>query len=157
MDGDYAQKRVVLPSYPFQRQRYWVDVPRRRATVANNGLAVSASEHPLLGHRLVLAGLSDVRFTTELSVLQQPYLADHRIYGQVIVPATVYLEMAISAAQQALKRSAVQLQSVAIQQPLMLSETQSQTIQVVLSPYSEADSSNLEKRYKFEIFSLNPV
>ncbi|MEM8809152.1 MAG: SDR family oxidoreductase [Cyanobacteria bacterium P01_G01_bin.38] len=147
VDADYAQQRVVLPGYPFQRQRYWVEVSSR---VTTPGLALNPSTHPLLGQRLALAGLKDVRFTTQLSIAHQPYLQDHQIYQQVIVPATAYLEMALAAGQQALKQQAVQLQSVSIQQPLMLLGTQPQTVQVVLSP--EAD---LEKTFRFEIFSLS--
>ncbi|MEM8804481.1 MAG: SDR family NAD(P)-dependent oxidoreductase [Cyanobacteria bacterium P01_G01_bin.38] len=145
-DADYVRQQVVLPGYPFQRQRYWVDVSSQ---VTTPSLALNPSAHPLLGQRLALAGLKDVRFTTQLSIAHQPYLQDHQIYQQVIVPATAYLEMALAAGQQALKQQAVQLQSVSIQQPLMLSGTQPQTVQVVLSP--EAD---LEKTFRFEIFSL---
>ncbi|NJM96236.1 MAG: type I polyketide synthase [Phormidesmis sp. RL_2_1] len=104
VDSRYAQQRVTLPSYPFQRQRYWVERPNHR--LQPNGASVYGasvhsalvgnSPHPLLGQQLALADISDVRFSAQLSLAQHSYLQDHCIYQQVIVPATVYLEMAIA-------------------------------------------------------------
>jgi acyl transferase domain-containing protein len=48
-------RRVHLPTYPFQRQRYWIDPPA--AAAATSGAPMS-----LLGHRLRLPGSSEVRF-----------------------------------------------------------------------------------------------
>lgn len=155
VDSGYANRRVVLPNYPFQRQRYWIEPVKyssagsfKQLQSISNGSSLSNSVHPLLGQRLALAGLSDIRFAVRLSLVEQTYLKDHCIYEQVIVPATVYIEMAIAAGQQAFRQTAIQLSSVSIQQPLVLSQTKPQSVQVVLSP-------DVGSTYRFEIFSLN--
>lgn len=164
VDADYAQQRVALPNYPFQRQRYWVEPtalpsqispPQSQRGQRGRG---ATSHHPLLSQPLPLADTRELRFTTQLGTAQQKYLQDHCIYQQVIVPATAYLEMAIAAAQQTFKQDTVQLTSVAIQQPMRLSNQQPKTVQVVLKPQSEdrqfEDSSSM-RAYQFEIFSLD--
>ncbi|MEO0946631.1 MAG: MupA/Atu3671 family FMN-dependent luciferase-like monooxygenase [Cyanobacteria bacterium J06641_5] len=157
VDGDYGQYQPTLPNYPFQRQRYWVanTTESGESAVGAAGVAIASNPasaaHPLLGQRLALAGPSDIRYGNQLSITRQPYLQDHCIYGQVIVPATAYLEMAVAAGRQVLAPEAeIQLQAVKILQPLVLTGNQSQTVQVVLTP----EASGTEA-YQFEIFSAN--
>ena len=62
-------------------------------------------DHPLLGHRLVEANASGVSvWEGTLDLATFPYLADHRVQGRVIVPATAYLEMVVAAAAEAFGR-----------------------------------------------------
>ena len=93
------RRRVALPTYPFERQRHWVDPVV--ATPAKAPIVVGG--HPLLGSRLELAG-SDETFTWQnrMSTSSVPWVADHRVQGRTVVPATAYIEMALSAAGQVL-------------------------------------------------------
>ncbi len=71
------RRRVELPTYPFQRQHYWLDFEP----------AVSAFEtktdHPLLGSRLSTAMPV---FQKQLSAKKPAYLEDHRIHDIIILP-----------------------------------------------------------------------
>ncbi|WP_007026124.1 type I polyketide synthase, partial [Saccharomonospora iraqiensis] len=87
-----APRDVGLPTYPFQRERFW---PRAFAVRGEVGAAgLGAVGHPLLGASVAVAG-SDLRvFTARLSTRTHPWLADHRIGGQVLLPGTAYVDLA---------------------------------------------------------------
>ena len=84
------RRRVLLPGYPFQRQRYWADAPRRRRRVGE-------ADHPLLGERRDSAG-GETTFETELYASEPGWLQDYRVFGQVAAPGALYGVMALSAA-----------------------------------------------------------
>ena len=82
-----ARRRISLPGYPFQRERYWVEAPKRRRQSAG---------HPLLGERRESAG-GEVTFETEVLPSYPAWMNDHRVFGRVIAPGALYGAMAISA------------------------------------------------------------
>ena len=82
------RRRIPLPAYPFQRERFWVQLPRQRRTAAG---------HPLLGTRHD-SPRGEVQYGTELFVSDPAWLADHQVYGRVLAPGALYGAMASSAA-----------------------------------------------------------
>ena len=66
---------VDLPTYPFERQRYWLAPAGRQVDVSSAGLGVAG--HPLLSATVRLAGDDLVVLTGRLSLSAQPWLADH--------------------------------------------------------------------------------
>ncbi|TDV47980.1 type I polyketide synthase [Actinophytocola oryzae] len=92
-------RRVDLPTYPFQRSRFWPDgVDLTAGDVAAAGLR--APGHPLLGAAVELPDSGGHLFTSALSVAGNPWLADHAVMGTVIVPGTAHLELAVRAADE---------------------------------------------------------
>ncbi|WP_269749936.1 type I polyketide synthase [Polyangium fumosum] len=116
---------VLLPTYPWQRQRYWIDGGRgtRRA---------EASGHPLLGERLPVAGAGAV-FDSSLGVQTTPYLSDHRIFEQAVVPGTAFLELAHAAAAARGGPGQHRVKEMVLQTPMVLPEAGERRVQVVLS------------------------
>ena len=94
MFGGYGAERVVLPTYAFQRERFWLD-----AGGVGEGDAVSlgltSAEHPLLGAAVAVAGDDGWLFTGRISLQSHPWLADHVVMGYVLLPGTALLELAL--------------------------------------------------------------
>jgi KS-AT-KR-ACP domain-containing polyene macrolide polyketide synthase/pimaricinolide synthase PimS2/candicidin polyketide synthase FscD len=85
-----------LPTYPFERSRYWLEPDAGRADAAAIGQAPAG--HPLLSATTTLAGSERILLSGRLSLRTHPWLADHVVCGAPIVPGTAFLELAFRAA-----------------------------------------------------------
>ncbi|MBR8332454.1 SDR family NAD(P)-dependent oxidoreductase [Burkholderia ambifaria] len=109
-----APRRQSQPGYPFQRERVWTDwgysfdatlpstVGRAGGGVAPRlpalatGLAAEPLDHPVL--RSLFACPSGARnFSGELSLTALPYLAAHRILGEIVLPASAQFDLIATA------------------------------------------------------------
>ncbi|MER5301731.1 SDR family NAD(P)-dependent oxidoreductase [Streptomyces lasiicapitis] len=87
-----APRVVDLPTYPFQRRRFWLDTPTGAGDVTAAGLG--RPDHPLLGARVALADSAEAVLTARWSLDTHPWLADHTVADTVVVPGTAFLELA---------------------------------------------------------------
>jgi acyl transferase domain-containing protein/acyl carrier protein len=113
-----AAERVSLPTYPFQRERYWIDSSAAGAGDVT-GAGQDSAEHPLLGAAVTLAEERGVLFTARLSLQTHPWLADHQAAGVVLLAGTAFLELALHAGA---RLGCGQVQELLLQAPLVLSE-----------------------------------
>jgi acyl transferase domain-containing protein/NADPH:quinone reductase-like Zn-dependent oxidoreductase/short-subunit dehydrogenase/aryl carrier-like protein len=123
-----SRKRVNLPTYPFQRERYWQDLGNGAERAQ---LVPSRNGHPLLGG--VVASPLPI-FQNEIGVQSQPWLADHRIFDFTLFPATGFLELAQATAREVLGSDDAFLKDVVIREGLALPETGGCTVQVIATP-----------------------
>ncbi|MFJ2197769.1 type I polyketide synthase [Streptomyces violaceusniger] len=137
-------QRVELPTYAFQRQRYWLETaPAAGGDVTSAGL--DSPDHPLLGAAVALADTDSYLFTGRLSVATQPWLADHAFADTVLFPGTAFVELALRAAEQV---GYERLDELTIEMPLILPERGAVQIQLTVGEPDEsgARSLNLHSR-----------
>lgn len=149
VDRGHAYRHITLPTYPFQRQRYWVPTGNNMeatTAVAASGLLQGQPSNPLLGERFPLAGTDESRFTSRLSKGTPAFIDDHQVYGVTVVPATGYLEMASSAIAGVSGSERYALANVAFQKALILEPDAPRIVQTILQ---RRDGHG----YQFQIFS----
>lgn len=137
----YARRKVLLPTYPFQRQRYWLKspAPTRRPVGVRTTLIDKLTRSPRL---------QEIVAETAVSVDRFPFLSDHRVFGAIVVPGACHLAMIVDAAHLVYPQRLVQLVDVVLLQALVLAEQEARTLQIVLRPAAGTDEQ------AFELISL---
>ncbi|RKS68195.1 polyketide synthase 12/candicidin polyketide synthase FscB [Actinomadura pelletieri DSM 43383] len=87
---------IDLPTYAFDRHRYWPDSTGAPGDLSAAGLG--SADHPLLAAGTELAGGAGHLFTGRMSLRTHPWLADHEVMGEVVLPGTAMVELALHAA-----------------------------------------------------------
>jgi phthiocerol/phenolphthiocerol synthesis type-I polyketide synthase C len=149
-----AGRCVALPRYPWQRERFWLEEPsagsveRAQAPLLGRGRA-EAGLHPLLGHHLASPLQAGTHFwEIELSTERYPYLAGHRVQGEVVLPGAAYLEMALAAAAELQPSEETVLRGVRFERALFLKE--GQPARVLLAVTAEVGGGS-----RFEFFQAD--
>ncbi|MFZ0719008.1 SDR family NAD(P)-dependent oxidoreductase, partial [Mycobacterium sp.] len=124
---------VELPTYAFERRRFWLSADE--TTVDAAGLGLAASEHALLGAVVELPSSGDVLLTGRLSSAAQGWLADHAVGGVVIFPGSGFVELAIRAGDEV---GCPVVDELMLAAPLVIPATGSVSMQVVVGGADES-------------------
>lgn len=141
-DSVYRRQLVDLPTYPFEHQRYWIDMDKGRG----QRTFASAGGHPLVGQRLVSA-LKAIQFESHLDIERLAFLKDHRLFDKPVFPAAAYVEIVTAAGASIFKTPVLVIKDVVLQKSLILSDNKEKTLQTVLI-------ANESGQYAFELYSL---
>jgi acyl transferase domain-containing protein/NAD(P)-dependent dehydrogenase (short-subunit alcohol dehydrogenase family) len=118
-------KPVELPTYAFQRRRYWLENKVSAGNVSPAGLG--SADHPLLVGMVEMAGGQGVLFTGRISLETHPWLSDHAVMGVVLLPGTAFLDLALHAGRQV---GIWSLSELTLHAPMVLGERAGTQLQV---------------------------
>jgi polyketide synthase 12 len=121
-----------LPTYAFDRRRYWLD---SRGTEDVSAVGLADAEHGLLGAAAQLAADGTAVLFGHLSAAAQPWLGDHQVGGVTLLPGTAFVELAIRAGDQV---GCGQVDELVAEAPLALTEPGGAEIQVTVGQADES-------------------
>jgi acyl transferase domain-containing protein/acyl carrier protein len=140
-DGSGA-RRVDLPTYAFQRDRYWLTAPTATGDLTAAGL--KAIDHPLLRTGQRLAGADEWLFTGSASRAEHGWISDHVLLDTVVLPGTAFVEIAAAAGEVV---GCDTLEELTFESPLVLADGESVQLQVRM------EGSDPSGRRPFAIYS----
>ena len=132
-------KKVVLPTYPFQGQRYWVE-ERTPETLRGR-------KKTLLGERLHLPFSPEVRFENRFSQGSPVFLADHRLRGEIVVAAAAQVSMVLTAAAELSGKERCRIEDMVFSRPLIVPDRGEKMIQLIFQPAADG-------AFSFQLASL---
>ncbi|WP_246844566.1 SDR family NAD(P)-dependent oxidoreductase, partial [Hydrocoleum sp. CS-953] len=141
-DQQYSRQKVTLPTYPFQRQRFWVQnysQGSNSVSVSNDLLTEEGTSNSVLGHKLPLPFAQQFRFQTKLTPEFPSYLKDHKYYNKIVVPGTSHIISGFLAGKEALNTESCVVDDIEFLQILGTDETSSRTVQVLLEQEKETE------------------
>jgi polyketide synthase 12 len=125
--ADLGGHRIQLPTYAFQRERYWLERGRDAGDLAAAGL--TNVDHPLLSAMLTSPTDRGCVFTGRLSLADLPWLADHAVFGRVLFPATAFVELVLAGG--GIQGCGV-VEELTLEAPLVVAEDEEVALQVVV-------------------------
>ncbi len=137
----WERRPVDLPTYAFQRRRYWLDFLAEAGTADVASAGLTAARHPLLGAVVDHPGTDEVVFTDLWSLRTHGWLADHAVFGEAVVPATAHLDLALSVGGVV---GCAAVEELSLEVPLILPASGDVRVRVVAGAADEAGRRTLD-------------
>ncbi len=141
-DSLYPRMKVEMPTYPFQRKRYWLEQKR-------GGRPRGKIAHPLLGVEAP-SPPEFVQYHNKINGNLDPYFYKHSKFNTPVLPPSAFVEMGMAAGKRVIKDGHVALKDVKFHKDLALVNSDEGTeVQFVVLPKSEHEA-------RFKAYSLQP-
>ena len=139
--GSRVARRLTLPNYPFQQERYpWKTsapvVETTRSVAAEQPVEPknAAGSHPLLSKHF--DALMPI-FESQLDLQRFAFLADHQVGGKIVTPGAALVELALASAAESFPGQQLRLENVRFEHLLPLEADEVRTLQIILNDASE--------------------
>jgi acyl transferase domain-containing protein/NADPH:quinone reductase-like Zn-dependent oxidoreductase/thioesterase domain-containing protein/acyl carrier protein len=130
------RRRVALPSYPFQRERFSLE--RARQDARPGDVVAHDREPPTSGTERLWrrrpSPLKEIQFEARIGLPTCPILGDHRVYGRAVVPGAWHLAVVLARASEVFGPGALVLEDVTFKRAAVLDETEVRTVQLIFGP-----------------------
>ncbi|MCX7920842.1 MAG: SDR family NAD(P)-dependent oxidoreductase [Clostridia bacterium] len=129
-DGRVRPSIVSLPTYPFNKKRYWIKTvckALQQQEIQQKPL------HPLLQSQYKLPLLKDIIFESYINTNTEPYLNDHKVSGKHILSGSAYIAMFMQAIKHVRGSAPCLIEDLVFSNPLELKEDTAERIQLCLS------------------------
>lgn len=130
---DESRKKIILPTYPFQRQAYWFKKSK-------------PAVHPFLQERLYFPTIKDCVYKAELPAAWPELINDHRIFDTPIIACATFLSAILAYIARELP-GAHAITNFTIYEPLLLPNEQHRMLEMIFSGTNQERS--------FEIVSFD--
>jgi acyl transferase domain-containing protein/acyl carrier protein len=137
-------RHAPLPAYPWQRERYWVDLPSSQPHMRGAAPASSAGRWPLAGVRVGMPG-AVLHHVLSVGVRRQPFLADHAVFGKLVVAGAFHIAVILAVASERWPHGAIEVTDVEFLRAIVLEADQEVELHAVLTPAADGDG------YQFEL------
>ncbi|MFI2380596.1 SDR family NAD(P)-dependent oxidoreductase, partial [Streptomyces sp. NPDC018964] len=134
-----------LPTYPFQHQRYWPTPDASSGDVESAGLR--SAGHPLLSAAVEFSDSDGLLLTTRLSLRTHPWLGEHVVMGNVLLPGTAFVELAVRAGDEV---GCDRVEELTLAAPLVLPEQGGVQLHLQVGPADTAGRRVLTARSRPE-------
>jgi phthiocerol/phenolphthiocerol synthesis type-I polyketide synthase C len=138
---------AALPTYPWQRERYW-----QTATIEGYNLVNRHVDHPLLGYRLHEHAFA---WENQLDPQRVAMLADHVVDGGVAFPGAGYVEMALAAARVFFRTPDVALENLEIRMPVVFQPQHAKLFRFVIDARTATFTIETRERMSDGPWNLN--
>ncbi|SFO55845.1 Acyl transferase domain-containing protein [Amycolatopsis rubida] len=135
-------RRVPVPPYAFHRKRYWPDVDMEaiRSSGDLGATGLESTGHPLVGAAMWLADSDGIVLSGRLSAGTHPWLAEHTVGGEIMLPGAAFVEIAVRAGDEA---GCSRVEELVVHTPLVLPERGKVQVQAVVGARDEAGARSL--------------
>jgi acyl transferase domain-containing protein/surfactin synthase thioesterase subunit/acyl carrier protein len=143
--ADASWRRIPLPTYPFQRKRYWLE---DNTILTERKWTIVEPIHPLVGTRTSSAS-NEACYEARYGTHHAGFLSDHKVAGTVVLPTTAELEAATVVGRKHFGTSRISFDNAMHHQAMSFANGEDRTVRLLVTPVNP-------DRASFKLVSKDP-